>query len=357
MATLSIQLTGLPSVSHVLKDETVTIGRMKGNTIVIDDESVSLAHARITRKDGEFYLKDLNSTNGTRINGQPVNEVKLKDLDRISFAGITAQFLAEVALSASAPQPLAQPQPIVPPSPLVVPSMPPSAAKPATPQPVSFAKFIRSLAALAGGLAALALLSVALWKFLPMAHQAGEQSIPVASAMTLRPAQQPTVQERVKPAAPQVVAQPQAEPADKVETVAQLAVALKSSDVSERRRAVTALHSLGPEAGQAVNALRDALADTDSEVQVMAALTLVNNKYYDHATIPIFVRVLQHENPVMRQLACLSLALLPYEESEKQTVVPALTSAAAHDQDEEVRKAAVSALNVISPDGLAKASP
>src|SRR5438445_4227313 len=77
MPTLTIQLPGLPPVAHVLKDETVTIGRFKGNTIVIEDASISLMHAKITRKDGQFYLKDLNSTNGTIVNGQPIGEVRL----------------------------------------------------------------------------------------------------------------------------------------------------------------------------------------------------------------------------------------------------------------------------------------
>src|SRR5882762_11777482 len=99
MPTLSIQLPGLPPVSHVLKDETITIGRMKGNTIVIEDSSISLMHAKITRKNGDFLLKDLNSTNGTIVNCQPIGEVRLRDLDRVRFADITCQFLADAAVS------------------------------------------------------------------------------------------------------------------------------------------------------------------------------------------------------------------------------------------------------------------
>src|SRR5204863_2996109 len=101
--TLTIQLPGLPLVSHVLKDETITIGRMKGNTIVIEDSSISLMHAKITRKDGLFFLKDLNSTNGTVVNGQPITEAKLNDLDRVRFADVPGQFLAELAAAPSQP--------------------------------------------------------------------------------------------------------------------------------------------------------------------------------------------------------------------------------------------------------------
>src|ERR1043165_1962765 len=95
MPTLTIQLPGLAPVSHVLKDETITIGRMKGNTIVIEDSSISLMHAKITRKNGDFLLKDLNSTNATIVNGQPIGEVKLRDQDRVRFADITCQVLGE----------------------------------------------------------------------------------------------------------------------------------------------------------------------------------------------------------------------------------------------------------------------
>src|SRR5690349_19484230 len=102
MPSLSVQLPGLPPVSHVLKDETITVGRMKGNTIVIEDDSVSLMHARISQKNGEVFLKDLNSTNGTTVNGQPINEAKLRHLDRIGFADVPAQFHSD-APAANAP--------------------------------------------------------------------------------------------------------------------------------------------------------------------------------------------------------------------------------------------------------------
>ena len=64
---------------YVLKDEIIIIGRMKGNMIVIEDFFISLMHAKITRKNGDFLLKDLNSTNGTSVNGQPIGEVRLWD--------------------------------------------------------------------------------------------------------------------------------------------------------------------------------------------------------------------------------------------------------------------------------------
>src|SRR6476646_9800447 len=113
MSTLIIQLPGLPEVAHVLKDETITIGRMKGNTIVIEDSSISLMHAKITRKNGDFLLKDLNSTNGTSVNDQPIGEVRLRDQDRVRFAEITCQFVADTAVPTEQPtQTVAAPAPV-----------------------------------------------------------------------------------------------------------------------------------------------------------------------------------------------------------------------------------------------------
>jgi HEAT repeat protein len=126
--------------------------------------------------------------------------------------------------------------------------------------------------------------------------------------------------------------------------------AIKAADPAERRRAAAALHSLGSGAKDAVPDLRTALNDSDPEVRMWSALALISNKSYDKATIPILVQVLHHENPTLRQVACLSLALIPYEDDEKGNVVPALVESANKDDDEEVRKSAISALKIIAPE-------
>ena len=104
----------------------------------------------------------------------------------------------------------------------------------------------------------------------------------------------------------------------------------------------------------ATPALRDALRDSDSEVRVWAALALINEKCYDKATIPILLEVLKDSNSMLRQVACLSLGIFPYEDSEKQAVIPLLAEAAGKDQDDEVRKAATSALSILAPELLGK---
>ena len=58
---------------YPLKTRKVKIGRGPSNQVIIpDDTFTSRNHAWITFEDGEFWLEDLGSTNGTLLNGHPV---------------------------------------------------------------------------------------------------------------------------------------------------------------------------------------------------------------------------------------------------------------------------------------------
>ena len=67
--------------------ETVTrICRESDNDIVQPhDNRVSLHHAEIRREDGAYVLTDMNSKNGTRVNGQRISRHTLTDGDRIGI--------------------------------------------------------------------------------------------------------------------------------------------------------------------------------------------------------------------------------------------------------------------------------
>ena len=78
----------VPAEYSLFKDE-VTLGRGEDNDLVIPHASVSRAHARLMRRNGVFELTDLNSTNGSYVNEQPVhgsvrvssgNQVRLGDV-------------------------------------------------------------------------------------------------------------------------------------------------------------------------------------------------------------------------------------------------------------------------------------
>ena len=54
------------------KDE-LSLGRGEENDVVIPHASISRTHARLMRRGGGYELTDLNSTNGTYVNNQPLH--------------------------------------------------------------------------------------------------------------------------------------------------------------------------------------------------------------------------------------------------------------------------------------------
>ena len=58
---------------------------------------VSRHHARILVVDGDFWIEDLNSTNGTRVNGATVTKQKLANNDLINVGDTTMTFALEQA--------------------------------------------------------------------------------------------------------------------------------------------------------------------------------------------------------------------------------------------------------------------
>ena len=63
----------------------VTIGREEGNVLRLNDERVSRYHAKIQTEDGDVILTDLDSTNGTRVNGAAVQIRRLRAGDQVSI--------------------------------------------------------------------------------------------------------------------------------------------------------------------------------------------------------------------------------------------------------------------------------
>ena len=75
-----------------LSERPITIGRSPEADVVILDEKASRIHCGIRLWDGEFYVKDLKSRNGTYVNDQRVDVAKLKSGDRIRVGGILFSF-------------------------------------------------------------------------------------------------------------------------------------------------------------------------------------------------------------------------------------------------------------------------
>jgi signal transduction histidine kinase len=70
----------------------VVIGRSVGCQIRLDDSDVSRFHARITHNGRDFVLKDLNSANGTKVNGVPAQERALYHGDSLQVGGSVLAF-------------------------------------------------------------------------------------------------------------------------------------------------------------------------------------------------------------------------------------------------------------------------
>jgi pSer/pThr/pTyr-binding forkhead associated (FHA) protein len=92
MACLVLDFEGLDVLTHELIGDAVTIGRAPSNDIVIDHPTVSAQHARLTKSPSGYRIKDLESTNGTQINGVSISDAQLKDGAEIRFGYITGFF-------------------------------------------------------------------------------------------------------------------------------------------------------------------------------------------------------------------------------------------------------------------------
>ncbi|MEO8045142.1 MAG: FHA domain-containing protein [Spartobacteria bacterium] len=90
--------------THELTEDRITIGRGPDNMLQIDDPSVSGRHAQLLLIDERYQLKDLGSTNGTRVNSELVTDIFLRIGDRLRFGKVEARFESD-ATGATQPLP------------------------------------------------------------------------------------------------------------------------------------------------------------------------------------------------------------------------------------------------------------
>ena len=80
-----------------LGERPITLGRGAECDLVLADERASRMHCGIRRWDGDFYLKDLDSKNGTFVNGQRIDGlVKLNPGDRIRVGALVFSFESDL---------------------------------------------------------------------------------------------------------------------------------------------------------------------------------------------------------------------------------------------------------------------
>lgn len=70
----------------------LTLGRVEGNQIVVDDQSVSRHHARMQKEKNVWVLEDLGSSNGTFVNDRPITRTELKGGEKITLGSVSFRF-------------------------------------------------------------------------------------------------------------------------------------------------------------------------------------------------------------------------------------------------------------------------
>ncbi|MEY5097509.1 MAG: hypothetical protein RJA36_228 [Pseudomonadota bacterium] len=108
MPKLTVSTGGVLFKEIELSKARTTLGRRRYNDIVIDNLAVSGEHALFLLRDGQIWLEDLGSTNGTYVNGKAIRSMALRDEDVIEIGRYElrlAQAQAAPADAATAPEP------------------------------------------------------------------------------------------------------------------------------------------------------------------------------------------------------------------------------------------------------------
>jgi pSer/pThr/pTyr-binding forkhead associated (FHA) protein len=97
MAKLMLNLGSAILNEIILVKETTTIGRSGDNDIILDNLSASGHHARVVKRNDQYVLEDLASTNGTLINSKKVTSKALEDDDIIAIGKHELRFIGDAS--------------------------------------------------------------------------------------------------------------------------------------------------------------------------------------------------------------------------------------------------------------------
>jgi len=84
--------------THELTEEHITFGRAPDNMLEIEDASVSSHHGTLTLQDGDYVLRDVGSTNGSRLNGKDLatdTDYHLQDGDSVRLGKVEGTYESE----------------------------------------------------------------------------------------------------------------------------------------------------------------------------------------------------------------------------------------------------------------------
>lgn len=104
MARIVLLSEGLTGRTFELKAEKTTVGRLPDNAFSIPEASVSSHHAELTLRGSELVVKDLDSTNGTFVNGERVTDAVLKAGQILRLGTVEMRFETGTPAQSSAAQ-------------------------------------------------------------------------------------------------------------------------------------------------------------------------------------------------------------------------------------------------------------
>ncbi len=99
MPKMIVSLDGVVIKEVQLSKDRTSLGRRPYNDIVIDNLAVSGEHAVLQMSGGEVYVEDLNSTNGTYVNGKTVKKQLLQNGDFVEIGKYRIQYAGESGMA------------------------------------------------------------------------------------------------------------------------------------------------------------------------------------------------------------------------------------------------------------------
>ncbi len=157
MGKLVVSLDGVVIKEVQITKDKTTLGRRPYNDIVIDNLAVSGEHAVLQMVGGDVFIEDLNSTNGTYINGKAIKKQLLAHNDTVEIGKYKIKYLVDdsgeyektmiMRPGGSAPPPFQAPSPAASGHAAAAPAAPAPAMAPATAPQAAMIKVLNGAAA------------------------------------------------------------------------------------------------------------------------------------------------------------------------------------------------------------------
>jgi pSer/pThr/pTyr-binding forkhead associated (FHA) protein len=161
MPKMIVSIDGVVIKEVQLTKDRTTLGRRPYNDIVIDNLAVSGEHAILQMTGNDVSIEDLNSTNGTYINGKAVKKQLLQNNDTVEIGKYKIKYVNEAAgasfektMVIKAGSVVGAPAPAPAPAPMAAPAYAPAAAAPAKPTPAPEIGEVKGLIKVLSGAAA-----------------------------------------------------------------------------------------------------------------------------------------------------------------------------------------------------------